>query len=200
MKLFADTHEGKGSLLHGVYDEFEFLKKNMNACEQCSLYKTRTHVVVGSGDISAQIMFIGEAPGKNEDEAGEPFVGAAGKRLDELLSDAGINRSEVYIANILKCRPPKNRNPKAEEIQKCTPFLRQQLQIIQPLYVVTLGNFATQYMLDTKVGISELRGKFYKKDVITIFPIFHPAAAIYDRSKMPLIKQDFATLAHMLHT
>jgi DNA polymerase len=143
-------------------------------------------------------MFIGEAPGKNEDLRGEPFVGAAGRFLDELLSHAELEREQVYIANVLKCRPPGNRDPEAIEIETCTPFLREQIRIIAPDVLVTLGNFATRFVLKTTVGITQLRGTVQQAGRFTVLPIFHPAAAIYDRSKRDVLIADFELLKKLL--
>lgn len=169
----------------------EDIRARVEACQACPLWEGRTNVVFGEGDPHARIMIIGEAPGKNEDLQGRPFVGAAGKFLDELLAEGGIKREEVFIANVLKCRPPSNRNPQASEIEACSPFLREQTQSINPVVIVTLGNFATQFILRTGVGITRLRGTVQQAGRFTVFPVFHPAAAIYDRSKRDVLISDF---------
>lgn len=143
-------------------------------------------------------MFIGEAPGRNEDLKGEPFVGAAGKLLDELLAHAGLRRDEVYIANVLKCRPPSNRNPLVSEIETCTPFLREQIRVIGPDVLVTLGNFATRFVLEADEGITQLRGRVQQVGRFKVLPIFHPAAAIYDRTKRGVLFDDFVELRRLL--
>lgn len=143
-------------------------------------------------------MIIGEAPGKNEDLQGKPFVGAAGKFLDELLEVAGLKREDVFIANVLKCRPPSNRNPKPEEIEACATFLRQQTQTISPDVIVTLGNFATQFILRTGVGITHLRGTVQRAGRFLVLPVFHPAAAIYDRSKRDVLLSDFERVGSLV--
>jgi uracil-DNA glycosylase len=168
------------------------------ACHRCSLCETRTTVVFGVGNPYAQVMFIGEAPGRQEDLGAEPFIGAAGKYLNELLALAGLKREEIYIANVLKCRPPDNRDPKPEEIEVCTPFLRDQVRAIHPDILVTLGNFATRFILKTEKGITSLRGQFYPAGRFQVLPIFHPAAAIYDQSKRSLMEQDFLMLGECL--
>lgn len=145
-------------------------------------------------------MIVGEAPGKNEDLTGEPFVGAAGKMLDSMLARAGIKRRDVYIANICKCRPPSNRNPKRAEIDACTPWLRQQLELVRPDCVITLGNFATRFILQTKEGITSLRGRVHTVDGLSVLPMFHPAACIYDRSKVAALEADFDLLGTILGT
>ncbi len=169
----------------------EDIRAQVEACKACPLWEGRTKVVFGEGDPHARVMIIGEAPGKNEDLQGRPFVGAAGKFLDELLEEGGIKRQDVFIANVLKCRPPSNRNPQALEIEACAPFLREQTQSINPLVIVTLGNFATQFILKTGVGITRLRGTVQQAGRFTVFPVFHPAAAIYDRSKRDVLLDDF---------
>ena len=145
-------------------------------------------------------MIIGEAPGKNEDLQGKPFVGAAGKLLDELLEIAGLKREDVFIANVLKCRPPGNRDPRPEEIELCAPYLREQTRTIDPEYIVTLGNFSTKFILKTDRGITGLHGKLYQTGKFKVFPIFHPAAALYDGKKREALENDFVTLGEILGT
>lgn len=167
------------------------IRSRVEGCRACSLCEGRTNTVFGEGDPHARILIIGEAPGKNEDLQGRPFVGAAGRFLDELLDAAGLKREEVFIANVLKCRPPSNRNPKADEIEACAPFLREQTQAIDPYVIVTLGNFATQFILRTQTGITHLRGTVNQTGRFIVMPVFHPAAAIYDRSKRDVLLADF---------
>ncbi len=174
------------------------LADHIGDCHRCTLGDTRTMLVLGAGREDASLMFIGEAPGKNEDLRGEPFVGAAGKLLDELLASIDMVRDEVYIANILKCRPPGNRDPQADEIETCTPFLREQVRIIDPRVIVTLGNFATKFVLKTTTGITRLRGTVQHAGKFTVMPIFHPAAALYDGSKRDVLFGDFETLRGLL--
>jgi DNA polymerase len=145
-------------------------------------------------------MFVGEAPGKNEDEKGLPFVGAAGKLLDELLAEIGISRDEVYIANVLKCRPPGNRNPRPDEIDSCKGYLRSQIQMVSPVVVVTLGNFATKLLLRTDTGITRLRGQSFDWWLgATLVPTFHPAAALRGRPRVrDQMAEDFALVQHLL--
>ena len=176
----------------------EELRALIGECHRCDLGCTRTTLVFGVGDPHARVMLIGEAPGKNEDLKGEPFVGAAGKFLDELLEHAGMERSEVYIANILKCRPPGNRDPEPLEIETCTPFLREQIRVVSPEVLVTLGNFATRFVLRTDAGITRLRGTIQTAGRFTVLPIFHPAAAIYDRTKRDVLLADFSRLRELL--
>lgn len=170
----------------------------VSSCRKCALGDTRVNVVPGSGNPHARIMLVGEAPGKNEDLAGEPFVGAAGKRLNALLEQAGLRREDVYIANILKCRPPKNRNPKAAEVETCTLWLQAQIAAVSPRIAVPMGNFAARFMLGVGDPITSLRGNAYERDGLRIMPTFHPAAAIYDRSKGPVLEEDFRRIAQVL--
>lgn len=172
----------------------------IDACRKCTLGETRTNVVPGAGNPRAKVMFIGEAPGKNEDLQGEPFVGAAGKLLNQMLERIGLAREEIYIANILKCRPPGNRDPQPAEIEACTPWLREQVKAIHPTVLVTMGNFSTKFILQTKTGITRLRGTIHVTGPFRVIPTFHPAAAIYDRSKIGAIEQDFDLLKLLLDT
>lgn len=175
------------------------LRVQVESCRRCPLCDGRTQTVFGVGNPHARVMFIGEAPGKNEDLQGEPFVGAAGHYLNELLGCAGLRREDVFIANVLKCRPPGNRDPRPEEIQTCTPFLREQTRTIDPEVLVTLGKFSTQFVLKTQVGITRLRGRVQRAGKFLVFPIFHPAAALYDGAKREALENDFVTLGELLH-
>lgn len=172
-------------------DTLEELRTLVQGCARCDLCETRTNIVFGDGDPHARILVVGEAPGKNEDLQGVPFVGAAGKFLNELLEDAGLRRESIFIANVLKCRPPANRDPQPHEIEACAPFLRAQTKIINPDVIVTLGNFATQFILHTNVGITRLRGSVQRAGRFLVLPTYHPAAAIYDRSKRDVLISDF---------
>ena len=175
------------------------LRVQVESCRRCPLCDGRTQTVFGVGNPHARVMFIGEAPGKNEDLQGEPFVGAAGHYLNELLGCAGLRREDVFIANVLKCRPPGNRDPRPEEIQTCTPFLREQTRTIDPEVLVTLGKFSTQFVLKTQVGITRLHGRVQRAGKFLVFPIFHPAAALYDGAKREALENDFVTLGELLH-
>ncbi|MDR1713360.1 MAG: uracil-DNA glycosylase [Coriobacteriales bacterium] len=167
-------------------------------CRLCPLAQTRTNIVFGVGNPHAEVLFVGEAPGKQEDLGAEPFIGAAGKYLNSLLALAGLKREEIYIANVLKCRPPGNRDPLPAEIEACTPYLRRQVRAIAPMVIVTLGRFATHFILKTEVGITQLRGRVHITGPFSVLPIFHPAAAIYDRSKEPLMEADFKLLGRLI--
>lgn len=182
----------------GHAGSLEELREQIGDCTRCSLAPTRANLVFGVGDPHARLMFIGEAPGKNEDLKGEPFVGAAGHLLDELLASICLTRDQVYIANILKCRPPGNRDPLAEEIAMCTPFLEEQIRLIDPKVIATLGNFATKFILHTDRGITQLRGKLYRVGGRQVVPIFHPAAALYTPAKRETLFEDFRRLRAVL--
>lgn len=175
------------------------LSKSLHNCDRCKLAKLgRTQVVFGVGNPHASVMFVGEAPGFNEDQKGEPFVGAAGKLLNDLLASAGLSRDEIYIANVIKCRPPNNRDPEPDEVETCKPFLLQQIQLIRPKLVCTLGNWATQTLLERKVGISKVKAQaFYMKDFV-IFPLLHPAAALHQGNLLDTLKEDFKKLKEFL--
>lgn len=170
------------------------------ACTACRLAETRSNVVFGVGDPQARLMLVGEAPGKNEDLQGEPFVGAAGHLLDELLEGIGIGRDDVYIANVLKCRPPGNRDPRDDEIDSCKGFLREQIRMIHPDVVVTLGNFATKLLIPTEVGITRMRGRQIDWWLgATLIPTFHPAAALRGRPQVRSdMVDDFAVVSEVL--
>lgn len=174
------------------------LRELIGDCHRCPLGDTRNTLVFGTGDPQARVVIVGEAPGRNEDMKGEPFVGAAGKLLNELLAHAGLTRDDVYIANVLKCRPPGNRNPVQLEIEACTPFLREQIRLIAPSVIVTLGNFATRFVLKTDEGITRLHGEPVRAGNLTVLPVYHPAAAIYDRTKVDALFNDFGTLRGLL--
>jgi uracil-DNA glycosylase len=166
-----------------------------STCTKCRLAEGRTQVVFGTGDPSADLLFIGEGPGFHEDKQGEPFVGAAGQLLTKMLNGIGLERSEVYIANIVKCRPPGNRDPQPDEIEACTPWLIEQISLIQPAVIVTLGNFATKFVLSTGTGITRLRGQVHAWHGRTVIPTFHPAAILHgggEKSRQyQLLKDDF---------
>lgn len=182
-------------------DKREKLKElylEIRDCQMCGLCKSRTKFVFGSGSAYAGVMFVGEAPGKNEDLQGLPFVGQAGKVLDELLGSIGFDRSEIFIANVLKCRPPGNRDPQIEEINICKGHLAEQIKIIDPKIICTMGKFSTQLLLNTDKGITGLRGRVFRIDNHIIMPINHPAAALYMPSKMEILRQDFQKIKKLL--
>ena len=174
------------------------LSASLQDCQRCQLASGRTQVVFGTGNPQASIMFVGEAPGFYEDRQGEPFVGAAGKLLTELLQSIGLERADIYIANVIKCRPPNNRDPLPDEIDTCKPFLLQQIELIQPKLVCTLGNFATQTLLERKVGITKVRGQVIRLEHFVVFPLFHPAAALHQGNLRVPLKEDFQKLKAVL--
>lgn len=188
--------------------EMQLLTKEIQHCFSCELSSTRTHIVVGTGTIPATLMFIGEAPGKKEDQKGLPFVGRAGKILDELLTSKQLQRNEVYITNILKCRPPKNRNPTNYEINQCSKWIDQQLKIIQPKIIVPMGNFSTRYCCSKFNIIFTTIGSMHGKPIKIIhrqfngilFPLYHPAAAIYNNKLRHILFDDFKKLHDILTT
>lgn len=155
------------------------LAEEATTCRSCRLCETRNTVVFGDGAQRSAVLFVGEGPGREEDLSGRPFVGRSGRLLDELVrTELGLGRSEVYIANLVKCRPPENRNPRADEIEACAHFLRGQLTVVDPTVIVTLGSFAAKSVLGVSRGITELRGRAYSVEGRTVVPTFHPAAAL----------------------
>ena len=187
-------------------EELERIEERIKTCKRCELWKTRTNPVVGAGSLSAKIVLVGEAPGYYEDLKGEPFVGKAGKVLDDLLASVELQRNDVYIANVLKCRPPGNRNPTTDEIRACTPYLDAQLEIIQPEIIATLGNFSLSYIFDKfglrskKDKISKIHGKVFTVSTIAgikikkIIPLYHPAVATYNPNMKETLIDDFKVL------
>jgi DNA polymerase len=186
--------------------EMDDIGKLIRNCKKCDLYKTKINVVVGEGSLDSHIMFIGEAPGANEDKQGRPFVGKAGKILDELLESINLKRGDVFIANILKCRPPRNRNPLQSEIRSCTNFLDNQIKCIHPIMIVPMGNFASSYIFekfDLKYDkISKIHGRTHRISTIfgdiTIIPIYHPAAATYNPGMKDTLLSDFKVIKRSL--
>jgi uracil-DNA glycosylase len=173
------------------------------SCTNCpQLASTRTTVVFGSGNADADLMFVGEAPGANEDKQGLPFVGQAGKLLDKLLAEIGLTRQDVFVANTLKCRPPGNRDPLPAEIEACQSYLFRQLDLIEPRVVCTLGNFATKLLRCDPTGITRLRGQAEVRTIgprtVRLYPIFHPAAALYTPRTLETLRGDFARLPELL--
>jgi DNA polymerase len=181
--------------------DLEKIAQQASDCTKCSLYKTATKAVPGAGNPEAEIVFIGEAPGYWEDQKGVPFVGAAGNLLNKLLIEIGMNRDDVYICNILKHRTPNNRDPQENEIQACTPYLKEQLLIIKPKLVITLGRFAMNYFLPSAF-ISKVHGvsrKISWQDFsLTLFPVYHPAAALRNGKMLEALRQDFAKIPDLL--
>ena len=159
------------------------VRQELGDCTRCKLHEGRTKIVFGVGNPAADLMFIGEGPGRDEDLSGEPFVGRAGKKLDEMIVAIGLSRAEVYIANIVKCRPPNNRDPESDEIESCSPFLFSQIDTIRPRVIVTLGGPATKTLLETRVGITRLRGQWQTFRGVPVMPTFHPAYLLRNYTK-----------------
>ena len=179
--------------------KLESIAENVRECQKCELCETRIKAVPGKGNFDADVIFVGEAPGRNEDIHGEPFVGAAGKRLDMILEDTGIDRKDVYITNIVKCRPPKNRVPSKKEEESCNDFIKQEIEIINPKIICVMGNTAYGTLLDGK-EITKNHGKIVEKDGRKFFVTFHPAATIYNQKLVEELKEDFRKLAKFLET
>jgi len=171
-------------------------------CTKCALANGRTQVVFGSGSPDAELMFVGEAPGFHEDQQGVPFVGQAGKLLDRLLDGIGLTRADVWVANVIKCRPPGNRDPMPEEIAACEPHLFRQIELIEPTMVATLGNFATKLLSGRPTGITRVHG--HEQEVtlgtrtVLLYPLYHPAAALYTPSMLKVLEEDFARIPTLL--
>lgn len=190
----------------GAAERREALKRvyaRTQACTLCpELASTRNTVVFGSGNADADLMFVGEAPGASEDEQGIPFVGQAGKLLEKLLGEIGLQRSDVFIANTLKCRPPGNRDPQPVEIENCRDYLYEQVELIEPKVICTLGNFATKLLRDDKTGITRLHGQpellAVGQRMVRLYPIFHPAAALYTPRMLQTLREDFTRLPELL--
>ena len=182
-------------LLKAVYDE-------AMGCVRCPLHETRTTVVFGSGNADAELMFVGEAPGANEDKQGLPFVGQAGKLLDKLLGEIGLERRDVFVVNVLKCRPPGNRDPHPGEIESCQDYLWRQVELIEPTVICTLGNFSTKLLRGDPTGITRLHGvpevRVVGARAVRLYPLFHPAAALYTPRMLETLRADFERLPGIL--
>jgi len=174
----------------------------VSGCTKCRLAQGRTQVVFGVGDPSADLMFVGEAPGFHEDQQGKPFVGQAGKLLDKLLAGIGLERDQVYVANVLKCRPPGNRDPQPDEIEACEGHLFRQISLIEPKVVATLGNFATKLLSGKPTGITRVHGAEQEATLggrrVLLYPLYHPAAALYTPAMLKVLEADFARLPELL--
>jgi DNA polymerase len=189
------TATERRELLKAVYEEAK-------VCVRCPLHQTRTTVVFGSGNANADLMFVGEAPGANEDRMGLPFVGQAGKLLEKLLGEIGLERTDVFIANTLKCRPPQNRDPHPNEIESCQEYLLRQVELIEPVVICTLGNFATKLLRADTTGISRLHGqpeiRIIGPRAVRLYPLYHPAAALYTPSTLEMLRADFHRIPELL--
>jgi uracil-DNA glycosylase len=183
-------------------EALQAFRDSLADCTKCGLCAGRTQVVFGVGDPHARLLFVGEGPGFHEDKQGEPFVGAAGKLLNELLGQIGLTRGDIYIANVVKCRPPENRDPLPDEIEACSPHLMQQIAIIRPAVICTLGRFATKLLADTELSMTAIHGKAKPRTIggvdLVVFPVFHPAAALYQPSNRKALEEDFVKLRVLL--
>ena len=183
--------------------DIDTIRTEALTCTKCRLAQGRTQVVWADGNLDSDVCIIGEAPGFNEDKQGIPFVGAAGQLLDKMLADIDLDRSTVAIVNVIKCRPPGNRDPQPDEIEACRPYLSAQLNHMRPAVIITLGNFATKFILESPVGITKARGQVYSRKGASIIPTFHPAAALRGgrfggMSTMDAMRQDFELVGRVL--
>jgi DNA polymerase len=189
------TAAERRDLLKAVYEE-------ARGCTRCALHQTRTTVVFGAGNADADLMFIGEAPGANEDRMGLPFVGQAGKLLDKLLAEIELDRKDVFVLNVLKCRPPQNRDPHPNEIEACNDYLWRQVDLIEPTVICTLGNFSTKLLRADTTGISRLHGREEVRIIgpraVRLYPLYHPAAALYTPSMLEALRADFHRIPELL--
>jgi len=183
-------------------DELQAYAEAVAGCTRCRLAQGRTQVVFGSGNAHADLMFVGEAPGFHEDKQGVPFVGQAGKLLEQLLAGIGMSRQDVYIANVLKCRPPGNRDPQPDEIEACESHLFRQIELIEPTVVATLGNFATKLLSGRPLGITRVHGQEQQTTIgsrsVLLYPLYHPAAALYTPAMLKVLESDFVRLPELL--
>jgi uracil-DNA glycosylase len=188
----------------GQVDELQAYADSIAGCTRCRLAQGRTQVVFGAGNPAAGLMFVGEAPGFHEDKNGVPFVGQAGKLLEKLLTGIGMSRNDVYIANVIKCRPPGNRDPQQDEIEACESHLFRQIELIQPTVVATLGNFATKLLSGKPLGITRVHGQEERTTIgsrsVLLYPLYHPAAALYTPAMLKVLEADFARLPELLGT
>jgi uracil-DNA glycosylase family 4 len=182
----VSTHSDRGEV-----SSLEELRDDIGDCRRCKLHSGRTHVVFGIGNRNAKLMFVGEGPGRDEDLNGEPFVGRAGQLLTDIITKGmGLSREDVYIANVVKCRPPQNRNPEPDEVASCEPFLKKQIELIRPKIIVALGKFAVQALLQSKVPITRLRGNWHTYMGIKLMPTFHPAYLLRNPADKKLVWED----------
>jgi len=196
LEVRSQKAEGGSAVDSSLLDE---LRGVATACEKCRLSKTRTNVVYGVGNPNADLMFIGEAPGRDEDLKGEPFVGRAGQLLTDIIKAMKLTRDDVYIANVIKCRPPENRNPEPDELDECRPFIRRQIQLIQPKVIVTLGRFALQSLTEKGYAISSARGQWMEYDGIKVMPTYHPAYLLRNPAAKKEVWADMKKVMAELH-
>lgn len=183
-----------GSGRHQGPENLEAILSDLADCRSCKLSSARNHVVFGSGNPRARLVFVGEGPGYDEDRVGEPFVGKAGQLLTKIIQAIQMTRDEVYICNIVKCRPPENRNPEADEITACLPYLKRQIQAIQPDFICALGTVAAQTLLETKTPVSRLRGRFFDLEGVRVLPTYHPAFLLRNPEKKREVWEDMQLL------
>jgi len=189
-----------------IKKELKQIKDEVIKCRKCPLYESRTLPVIGQGNHQAEIVFVGEGPGFNEDKTGVPFCGQSGDVLDELFESIGYKREDAYVCNILKCRPPNNRDPEKEEVEACVPYLEKQIEIIKPKIIATLGNYAMGFILrkygleDRIEGISKIHGKVFQANGMKIIPLYHPAVAVYNTNMKETLKNDFKVLKKEIET
>nr|HID59346.1 uracil-DNA glycosylase [Desulfobacterales bacterium] len=195
IKTLESWSDKKGS---GTGETLIEIRKDLGNCRRCSLHRSRKNIVFGAGNPNSRLVFVGEAPGYEEDLLGEPFVGRAGQLLTRIIRAINLSREEVYVCNVIKCRPPRNRNPEPEEIATCSPFLFRQLGAINPKVICTLGTFAAQTLLQTRAPISELRGKFFKYQGITVMPTYHPAFLLRNPEKKREVWEDMQNIRKVL--
>ena len=194
------TVTGDGT--NDVVDRLAALRRDVEACTRCPLHETRTQAVFGEGDPHSKLMFVGEAPGYHEDRQGRPFVGAAGKLLEELLASIGLAREQVFIANVLKSRPPNNRDPRPDEIDACRPYLEAQIALIRPVVICSLGNFSTKLLSGSQRGITKVHGVPQERRIgdhrFYLYPIYHPAAALYTPAMLDTLRADVFRLPQLM--
>lgn len=191
--------EAWGQKKRVVSETLDAIRDDLGDCRRCKLSKERKNIVFGAGDPHARLVFVGEGPGYEEDKRGEPFVGAAGRLLTKIIEAMKYTREQVYICNIIKCRPPGNRNPMPDEIKTCSPFLRRQLRCIKPDFICALGTFASQTLLETKSPISKLRGGFHEYRGIKVLPTYHPAYLLRNPEKKRDVWEDMQKLMKALN-
>ncbi len=189
-----ETLESWGKTPVGVKETLEDIRRDLGDCRRCGLSAGRKNIVFGAGSPGARLVFVGEGPGFDEDQQGEPFVGAAGRLLTKIIKAVGLTRDQVYICNIIKCRPPGNRNPEPDEVETCSPFLRRQLRAIKPEFVCALGKFAAQTILETTEPISRLRGRMYDFMDLRVIPTYHPAYLLRNTDKKREVWADMKLL------
>jgi uracil-DNA glycosylase family 4 len=194
----AETRTTSSSPAIDPVVELKVIRDDLGECTRCRLHEGRTHLVYGTGNPRARLMFVGEAPGQDEDEQGLPFVGRAGQLLTKMIESMGFRREDVYIANVLKCRPPGNRPPKPDEVSTCGPFLRRQIAAINPEVLCTLGSFAAQAVLRREDKISAMRGKFFSIDGVTVMPTYHPAYLLRNPAEKRTVWEDLQKIMAVL--